>query len=172
MFKLPIKILIVVFILFGMRCRNTEPLPTDPIDQLPPATQTGENTFGCLFNGQAFLVTSSANATATYQAGILLLGGTIYNVDHTEQVVIWLEQTITTRKYDLNESFLNIGFYRNFIQDCEYQTFNPSSGSVVISKIDQINFIVSGTFQFDAMSVDCQDTIQITDGRFDMQYTP
>jgi hypothetical protein len=26
-----------------------------PIDQLPPATQTGENTVGCLVNGEAFL---------------------------------------------------------------------------------------------------------------------
>jgi len=26
-----------------------------PIDQLPPATQTGANTFGCLVNGAAFL---------------------------------------------------------------------------------------------------------------------
>ena len=27
----------------------------NPIDQLPPETQTGANTFGCLINGEVFL---------------------------------------------------------------------------------------------------------------------
>ncbi|MGH2649337.1 MAG: hypothetical protein ACRDE8_17285, partial [Ginsengibacter sp.] len=29
--------------------------PGNPVDQLPPATQTGANTFGCLINGEVFL---------------------------------------------------------------------------------------------------------------------
>ena len=28
--------------------------PTNPVDELPPETQTGANTFGCLVNGQVF----------------------------------------------------------------------------------------------------------------------
>lgn len=32
-----------------------------PIDQLPEATQTGENTFGCLLNGEAFLPSGGVN---------------------------------------------------------------------------------------------------------------
>ena len=35
-------------------CKKNKPAPAD---QLPPATQTGANTFGCLLNGQPWLLT-------------------------------------------------------------------------------------------------------------------
>jgi hypothetical protein len=36
-------------------CTKDDNKPKNPIDQLPPATQTGANTAGCLVNGKAFL---------------------------------------------------------------------------------------------------------------------
>jgi hypothetical protein len=43
----------------------------DPVSQLPPETQTGANTFGCLVNGQVFKPggsnLSGPNLAATYQ---------------------------------------------------------------------------------------------------------
>ena len=33
-------------------CQKKDPTPADPAAQLPPATQTGAKTFGCLVNGQ------------------------------------------------------------------------------------------------------------------------
>lgn len=44
-------------------CKN-DPTPRDPADQLPPATQTGANTFGCLVNGQPY-TPSGSNSTPT-----------------------------------------------------------------------------------------------------------
>jgi hypothetical protein len=38
---------------------------SDPVGQLPPATQTGANTFGCLVNGQSY-TPSGNNGTANY----------------------------------------------------------------------------------------------------------
>jgi len=35
------------------KCKD-DPTPADPAAGLPPATQTGANTFGCLINGQAY----------------------------------------------------------------------------------------------------------------------
>ncbi len=34
---------------------NDDDSPQDPVAQLPPATQTGENTFGALLDGEAFI---------------------------------------------------------------------------------------------------------------------
>ncbi|MBQ0767738.1 MAG: hypothetical protein KBT58_00490, partial [Bizionia sp.] len=41
--------------------KNDDDQPTNPIDQLPPATQTGANTFGCLLDGEPFLPGNSQN---------------------------------------------------------------------------------------------------------------
>lgn len=36
-------------------CSKDDDRPINPIDQLPPATQTGANTFGALLDGEAFI---------------------------------------------------------------------------------------------------------------------
>ena len=35
-------------------CSTDSPTPEDPLAKLPPETQTGANTFGCIINGQVF----------------------------------------------------------------------------------------------------------------------
>ena len=46
----PMKLLqLVLSLLLLPGCQKADPAPVDP---LPPATQTGANTFGCLLNGQ------------------------------------------------------------------------------------------------------------------------
>nr|WP_315258202.1 hypothetical protein [uncultured Flavobacterium sp.] len=35
-------------------CDKDDDKPKNPIDQLPPATQIGANTFGCLLDGEVF----------------------------------------------------------------------------------------------------------------------
>ncbi len=43
-------------------CNNDDDnTPTNPIDQLPPATQTGENTFGALLDGEPFIPSGGTN---------------------------------------------------------------------------------------------------------------
>jgi hypothetical protein len=49
--QMPILSLSVLLLICFAQCKKTS---TNPIDQLPPATQIGANTFGCLINGQAF----------------------------------------------------------------------------------------------------------------------
>ena len=44
--------LITSFVLLISSCKKSK--PSNPIDQLPPETQTGANTFGCLVNGEVF----------------------------------------------------------------------------------------------------------------------
>ena len=49
--QLPPTALLLAALLGLSQCKKTE---ADPVDQLPPATQTGANTLGCLVNGQAW----------------------------------------------------------------------------------------------------------------------
>ncbi len=59
-------ILLLAALLGLSQCKKKDP---DPVDQLPPATQTGANTFGCLVNGQAWTPNgndSTSNYTVYY----------------------------------------------------------------------------------------------------------
>ena len=50
-------LLILTFPLWGLgvfSCSKDNPAPEDTLAKLPPETQTGANTFGCVINGQVF----------------------------------------------------------------------------------------------------------------------
>jgi len=51
---------------------------------------------------------------------------------------------------------------------CSYDVDTLSPYTMNITKLDKINNIASGTFEFTAISDDCQDTVRITEGRFDV----
>ncbi|MEO7801559.1 MAG: hypothetical protein ABIR81_06155 [Ginsengibacter sp.] len=55
----PYIVLIFCFFLITASCKKNN-TPTDE-DQLPPATQTGANTFGCLINGKVWLPKGYSN---------------------------------------------------------------------------------------------------------------
>jgi hypothetical protein len=42
-------------------CDKDDDAPTNPVDRLPPATQTGANTFGCLLDGETFIPSGGTN---------------------------------------------------------------------------------------------------------------
>jgi hypothetical protein len=58
----PLKIILVLFCSFLLLSASCKKEKSNPIDNLPPATQTGANTFGCLVNGEAFLPKGSVFA--------------------------------------------------------------------------------------------------------------
>jgi len=51
-----VSVLLITSLCFTQCKKNA----TNPVDELPPATQTGANTFGCLINGQPFTPGGSA----------------------------------------------------------------------------------------------------------------
>ncbi len=166
-------LLVACLLLTAMQCCKTDPKPTNPIDQLPPATQTGENTFGCLVNGEAFVVTNTSKMNAVYQGGILFFGGG--KIDQLEYgITIVLNDPLqATLDYSLTNLLGKGGEYvsKKGNDICYYSFDNTFSGKVNFSNIDRTNFIISGTFEFSTATTDC-DTVHITDGRFDMQYIP
>jgi len=172
------KLLLLILTTFTLSCCDQDEKPKNPIDQLPPETQTGANTFGCLINGEPFVVSNTSNQTAIYQGGGLLIGGQKSINNNFSQVSIFISETnigeiiSENNSYILNSNSVPKGEYYIENQNCFYFTSSNYSGSITITKLDNINFIVSGTFEFKSISDNCEGIIDITNGRFDLQYIP
>jgi hypothetical protein len=147
--------------------------PKTELEKLPPITQTGKNTFGCLVNGKALVVSNTSKQTAIFQQGQLQLGATLDKNGDVESVSISLIDPLSENEilpFDANKYYAGYSLIiGNSI--CIYQYDGTFIGAIIFSKIDRINYIISGTFEFSTVTQGC-DTIRITDGRFDMQYTP
>ena len=167
------RILLLLFTTFTLSCCNNEDdKPQNPIDQLPPATQTGANTFGCLINGEPFVVSNTSNQTAIYQGGVLQIGGGIDNSIMDKRISINISAPINLNTpYDLTLFPNNLAIFVNNGEGCYYDYDHTTSGTLTITKFDQTNFIISGTFNFSTQTNECEN-INITNGRFDLQYIP
>jgi len=159
---------------FGLTGDEDEDLTE--LEKLPPLTTTGENTFGCLVNGQVLVVRNTLDIGAIYQGGFLQMGGGSENDEIDQGVFFKLDDPLILRNiYDLSDSVSHYSEYNNRDKKsgaiCRYSYDNTYEGSIVFSNIDRANFIVSGTFKFSTVTEGC-DTVNITEGRFDVQYTP
>lgn len=174
--------------LTASKCKKDK--PGNPIDQLPPETQIGANTFGCLVDGKVFLpydIGLYPRLTCYYQyiyhpspSGYVfqVKANNKKNPPYFQSINIGFDslKLIQGNTYQLQEGAR--GFSRgNYIKAKsdntsyeDYFTYSPYSGEIIINKFDEINQIVSGTFWFNAVSAN-GDTVQVTDGRFDMQFT-
>jgi len=147
-------------------------IPTNPIDQLPPPTQNGENTFGFLLNNQPINVTSLSQQVAIYQGGILQLGGGIDNANMDIHVIINVSEPLSLNEvYDLTNTPNNLAIFVNNGLNCYYDYPNTIDGSLTLTNFNQTNYVVSGTFEFSTVNELCEP-VYITNGRFDMQYIP
>jgi hypothetical protein len=162
-----------------------------PLEQLPPETQTGANTFGCLVNGIVFkpggAQLSGGSLQANYQNLGNIPGGGYHlriaaisrysNGNESKSIGLFTDslQIVEGGEYILSDTegpaFALYGYYKvtpPVVYD--FETTFLYSGKLKISKFDPINQIVSGTFSFKAAKSN-GDTINITDGRFDVRYT-
>ena len=175
------------FTLTAAHCKKDK----DPLSQLPAETQEGNNTLGCLLNGQAYLPKGNgglnAILTSYYQYKYPGINGYVFQVKGVrdkgncefESIFIngdsiRLEQGKT---YSLsNCSKGNVcGNYSYAPPNCasgikRYTTSNIYKGELVIKKFDVSRQIVSGTFWYDLID-SAGNAIQIREGRFDMKYT-
>jgi hypothetical protein len=185
----PILVLVVVICFCFASCtkHNSTPTPTNPIDQLPPATQTGANTFGCLVNGQAFLPGNTGFAIAPIQANYEYLNGSYslrvvgtYGVDNDISSVGIFTDSLSVTPGDSimfsSDTLYSQGLAYALTSNANNQYYHTKlpmyTGLLYISHLDSINQIVSGTFWFNAINQDgdTSDTVSITNGRFDVHY--
>jgi len=179
--------LIIIFcLLLFNNCKKKE------IDALPPATQNGANTFGCLINGNAWVSTGKPSSLSG--SGMKPIEGGYqyrYNDSLRNNVLLWATRGDgTTVQLYINRVFkpgtyqllFNSGTYPSSVVPYSYGFFSDNTslyltstyhkGTVIITKADTLNDAVAGTFQFEGYDNVTKKTISVTNGRFDFLYKP
>ena len=163
-------LLLLVALLSLTQCKKSDPTPES---QLPAATQTGANTFGCLLNGQPWQPFGTGNYSIYYDP--LYRHGTI-NISATRPDGANDYQTITLG----SDSLKSVGQYPLTIlkhqealfidtkTGCRFLSGDPHyrKGTLTITRLDTQAGIIAGTFEFTLAKAGC-DTIKVTQGRFD-----
>lgn len=170
-----IKVLLIA-LTFGSCDNDDNPKSTNPIDQLPPATQVGANTFGCLLDGAVFKPGSGTNPLdCVYQ---FTDGGYYFSLQanrrdenniptrlgcSTQKLQIFEGLTYQLKEKIDGNAYGKYSYASNFTYTSQVQT-----GELKITKLTST--IVSGTFWYDI--IDYQGTLhQIREGRFDLLYS-
>ncbi|MGI8583762.1 MAG: DUF6252 family protein [Chitinophagaceae bacterium] len=162
-----------------------KPGSSNPVDQLPPETQTGANTFGCLIDGEVFLPKGNPLAGPVKKAQYQFVGGKQgFGVSASQKqndgsiklVGIGGDSiSLSVNTFDLTKSNTAGKYYGGYSEISfsstgnDFSTNDINRGQLVIKKFDTVNQIVSGTFWFDAKNASGQ-IVHITEGRFDMPY--
>ncbi len=148
--------------------------------RLPDITQEGLNTFGCLVNGELFIPSYkidllSSNFSATYSEDFDVLIISARNIedqsiDKNINITIKIDEGV--KKYIYEESNSERLIYYNNTPTCfaYYMNYEIQESFVEVLHLDEELDIISGIFEFVGVDTLCQDTIYITDGRFDVTY--
>lgn len=180
-------LLLSLLLTTSMKCKKDE----TGIEALPPATQEGKNTFGCLVNGEAFTPKGSNLGgpvlssyyqylnTSTAQGfffNVLAKKRSSNNVSENISLdIISKDKIIKGKIYDLKsigtENIAEAGYlFSNVITSNSFKTkTNVFTGQLIIIQLDEAKQIVSGTFWFDAVN-DKGEKVEIREGRFDVKY--
>ena len=180
--KLTTALLPVLALLGLAQCQKNESAPSKPDDQLPPATQTGANTFGCLLNGQPWTPSGNSgvpNFLVTYDPQYLdgalqaktyrytgpkqdMLQGIVFGAAHVNRAGVY--------NFELKGGN-GVNYIDNSqLSPCNYYGEPPTltyrKGTLTITRLDLQQGIIAGTFAFTLYQPGC-DSVRVTQGRFD-----
>jgi len=173
----PILLFILLPLLLAASCKKDK--LADELSKLPPATQTGANTFGCLVNGKAWIPDNGCTllcpqALKFYydnsNGGLFAITAKWKLNNREETIVIGLDSMNYKNSFHFepNETSVRLSFNNkagcdlSFLIDKNVET----TGVVLINRFDLTNALISGTFDFTLSKLGCE-TIRITNGRFD-----
>lgn len=177
--------ILIAFLIVG--CRESS---DDNSPKLPPETQTGANTFGCLVNGRLFYPRDGtfdimgANKAVVYSGNnkfdeILVAnfkdGKPLnYMYFHIHDLptkgvgeYVWKESNFNKGIDGLMQNYLYVRAFDYTTNTWKWYTSYENSGKTVITKYGG-QPIVSGTFSGKLRTADGKETIEITNGRFDI----
>jgi len=151
---------------------------------MPEVTTTGENTFGCKINGKDWVAyTNQFDAVLGGEKKLSVRYRNYNNIGNAriqaQKIISELEcntfnQTfllhISDAKEGVTEFTHNSEFY-DWDLGINYKIDTIALNEINITRIDTAQSILSGTFRFQLISRDFQDTLKITEGRFDAPYS-
>lgn len=171
-----------------------------PLDRLPAATQTGENTAGCLVDGQPWTAHVNYSLGVSRGPGALALYDTRYltlsfskaiddpshpNDNSIIEVYVPRCRRVGTYVFDQSSGSLN---YYGAASTPAYATFTlradphrpgpeqvfvtgpGATGRLVITRLDTVAHVVSGTFDFQAARSASGPSVHLSEGRFDSTF--
>lgn len=177
--------ILIAFLIVG--CRDSS---DDNSPKLPPETQTGANTFGCLVNGRLFYPRDGtfdimgANKAVVYSGNnkfdeILVAnfkdGKPLnYMYFHIHDLptkgvgeYVWKESNFNKGIDGLMQNYLYVRAFDYTTNTWKWYTSYENSGKTVITKYGG-QPIVLGTFSGKLRTADGKEIIEITNGRFDI----
>ena len=155
--------------------------PVDELSKLPPATQTGANTFGCLLNGKAWVAHTDCKYLCdpafkiyydNFQGGYLALSAKFQNSKENldQEIDIVFDSTNYKNQFFFvkNSNHLNIRLlnYNGVTYNTVIDSTVNGNCQVQVSRYDLQSGIISGTFEFSLTKPSCVP-ISVTNGRFD-----
>ena len=179
--------LLVIAITLNCCSHHNDDQPVSEISKLPPATQIGANTAGCLVNGMAFLprgYSPTSNLICYYN------DGENFTLSIVERIMQGSNDNIRSIKvFSYNQNLQdNIGVvfplkeHGNYSKsghyiinaaaspDPNYYSTTPIvKGELKITYFNYNQAIISGTFWYDAINSTGQK-VEVRNGRFDMHY--
>ena len=171
------KVSLLVLLFTIVSCNKDDDKPSNPVDQLPPATQTGAGTFGCLVNGVPYIDNSGFfNCFYQFVDGEYYFG--IQAEDKISNIVL-MGLGSNASNIELNTSInLNQDEPQNFYGGINLvnlggtiKTSDSADGNIKFTKLDFQNSIVSATFEFTVTDPNTGVIYEITQGRFDAKFT-
>ena len=170
-------LLLTSFSLLAASCTKEDDGPTTPLDELPPATQPGENIVACLIDGEPWINdenrTGEVNITASYydlKDWISITGQQIPGSDTTTSQALRLLITpygIGQADTDsLSCTFIQYPITGNRVDN--FAVGNDNNLTVTYFSLE--DRIIAGNFNYEVISKNRLDTIRITEGRFDVTF--
>ena len=187
--KNKLYLFILLFSFLSCSSDDDQNLTSDPVQQLPEATQVGANTAGALVNGEPITPQGGGitpNLTAYYQLidGEYFFGIGFFKATNNNTIIsglnifsseLVIEQN-NTYPLIINPSTSEVGAGGAHtkrilnVSQTFYYTQNGYKGELTITHLDETNRIVSGTFWFDAVNED-GEVVEVREGRFDVTYS-
>lgn len=157
-------------------------------EKLPKPTQVGSNTFACKLNGKTWIADRgtgfNTNKVSLFYPPDKQL--TIFANRHTDgedsriQLALENVREIGTHYFSFDTGpapgymrFKNHAMYIEYKPGSgQYITTSRNTGFVTFTRVDTVNHVIAGVFAFTAENLDGSgQTVRITDGRFDIDYT-
>ena len=175
-------LLLAIFSLYVSCKKSNENFSTQQ-DILPPVTQIGANTFGCLVNGKIYIPrgyrgNGTPNPNIIYSLGLNGLpylqidAGQFEKNNQVASFVMNIDSLTSVGVYSIYTTKKQVGFGSALFPNCgtlPADTVQFKTGLINVTSYNLSNRIIAGTFNFKIKPYNC-DTLFITEGRFDIKF--
>jgi hypothetical protein len=200
--KSTLFLFIITFPLWGLgsfSCsEDYSPTQEDPLAKLPPETQTGANTFGCIINNQIFYPRDGTGSLYVPGTKGLIFSGDgpdytwneieIKNAQdgkpcaimiihlqdlfqNQEGEYIWHPSNFQNSIDGLMQNYVYARIFDSASSTWKYYGSYENSGKVTITRFDLPNRIVSGNFSGKIRLYNGIEEIEVLNGRFDFKWS-